>query len=310
MAKKSSETKSRSAENTRRADASAEFADPSAMNLPEEAEREAAPTEHDAKAAYAERKDHWKSLGGAELPPPRVNVGYVTSRVIQIGASLGKPATLAAFKALEGVPLPGGAYDAGCVRALPVIGRALWHARMQHLSADAQTSTVALPPAVVTQATAVRNRMFKVIEYHCANSEVDDDPVTADLASIAEVQGSRYLDLATDLSRLAAYYHNDQWRPVLAHDRRHYKADDAQTADRLAASILSQLHQRSDQSALWLLEIYRGWADLQRTYDAVRRGASFVLWPLHDAAVPPLGALRPAARKSAPAAKAEPIKPE
>ncbi len=253
-----------------------------------------APAPSEAEAAYAARKEAWKQRGGVELGPPRANIAFVAARVIQIAKTLAEPATLAAFDALGKVPLPGGPFDAGAVRLLPVVGKALWYARSQYLTADAQSATVSLAPALVNEATDVRGTMFKVIEYNCVDDKKADDPVAADLVSIRAVQGPRYLDLATDLSRLAAYYRNPAWLPVLQADARRFDPKHAVRAEELAAQILEELHKGSDAASRWLLEIYRGWSELQAVYDVARRGAAFVFWGVHDEVVPPLGALRPA----------------
>jgi hypothetical protein len=161
------------------------------------------PATGEAQAAYEARRAVWAKLGGAELEAPRANLGFVTWRVIQIGDSLQAREVLAAFDGLGAVALPDGErFDAGCVRALPVIGRALWHARTRRLTAAAQSTTVSLPTALVEKATALRGRMLKVVEYQCVDEGDPADPVAADLASIRAVQGPRYLDLVTDLSRL------------------------------------------------------------------------------------------------------------
>lgn len=269
-----------------------------------------APTSSEAHAAYESRKAAWKLRGGVELGPPRVNLAYVTARVIQIGTALTEPATLAAYDALTKVPLPGGAkFDAAPVRLLPTTARAIWYARTQYLTADAQSSTVALPPALVAEATKLRAKQFKVIEYNCVDDEDPEDPVAADLGSIKEVQGPRFLDLATDLSRLSAYYRNPAWVPVLEADTRRFNPKDALRAEKLSADILAALHQRSDASSTWLVEIYRGWSELQAFYDVARRGGSFVFWSDLDARIPVLGSLRPpSSRKSA--SEKKPAEPE
>jgi hypothetical protein len=268
-----------------------------------------APKAGEAEAAYEARRSVWAQLKENMLEAPRVNLAFVTWRVIQIGDALQSQETLEAFDALARVPLPGEArYDAGCVRALPVIGRALWHARSRQLSAAAQTTTTALPNELLNEASKLRERMLKVLEYQCVEEDNPNDPVTADLASIRQVQGPRYLDLATDLSRLAAYYRDPVWLPVLREDKRHFRADDAKAAEALAARILTQLQQRDDTAAHWTLEVYRGWADLQQSWETVRRGASFVFWPRGHERVPPLGALRPAPGRKG-AAHDDPIGP-
>ncbi len=264
-----------------------------------------APPVGDAQAAYESRKAAWKALGGVELGPPRVNLGFVTARVLQIGRALAEPGTLASFDALAAVPLADASpYDAGAVRRLPVIALALWHARYCYLTASAQATTVALPPETVAAATKLREVMLRVVAYHCVDANNPDDKVAADLDSIRAVEGPRYLDLATDLSRLAAYYRDPRWLPVFTTDTRHFRASDGEAAEKAAADILARLHQRTDEAATWLVELYRGWADLQRTYDVVRRGASFVFWG-DEAKVPPLGSLRPAARKATRAGETE-----
>ena len=263
-----------------------------------------APAPGDAQAAYAARRSAWKKRGGVELGPPRVNLAYVIARVLQIAGPLHEPEIYAAFEALSKVPLPDGErYDASAVRLLPVAAKALWYARSQYLSADAQGSTVSLPPTLVGDATATRVTMFKVIEYNCVDENNPEDPVTADLVSIQAVQGPRYLDLATDLSRLASYYRSPAWLPVLQADTRRFNPKDAMRAEELAAKILTALHKGNDAASEWLLEIYRGWSELQHLYDEVRRGASFVFWGALDENVPPLGALRPAVSQRKPPAK-------
>ncbi|MFO0602046.1 MAG: hypothetical protein U0324_02675 [Polyangiales bacterium] len=288
-------------------------ADPKAVERRDDAPEEAAPegpATGEAQAAYEARRPVWAKLGGAELDVPRANLAFVTWRVIQIGDALQRAEVHVAFEGLGAVLLPGGGrFDAGCVRALPVIGRALWHARTRQLSAAAQATTVSLPTALVDEATALRGRMLKVVEYQCVDEANPDDPVAADLASIRSVQGPRYLDLATDLSRLAAYYHSPEWRPVLREDKRRYREGDGKAADDLAASILTQLQQRDDSAAVWAVEVNRGWADLQRTWEAVRRGAAFVFGDDVDAHVPALGTLRPAPGRKGAANDDEPAKP-
>ena len=93
-------------------------------------------------------------------------------------------------------------------------------------------------------------------------------------------------------------------------DARRYNDKHGALAESLAGRILTQLQQREDGAAVWAIEVHRGWADLQGTWDAVRRGASFLFWPDADAKVPPLGAIRPApGRKGAANDDEEPAEP-
>jgi hypothetical protein len=221
-------------------------------------------------------------------------VGYVVQRAMQLGDALQTPEVTAAFEALGQVPLPGGErFDAGCLKLVPVTTRALWHVRVQLLSATARTATVALPQKLVDDATKLRATLFKVVEYVCADDSDPDDPVTEDLASIRSVEGPRFLDLATDLSRLAAYYRDPAWRPSFLSEGVRYRAEDGVRAEALAHDILQKLRQADDTAAAWTLELHRGWTELTRTWAALRRGGGFVFNGKLDAKLPPLGALRP-----------------
>jgi hypothetical protein len=110
---------------------------------------------------------------------------------------------------------------------------AAWHAR-QRLE-DLQSAPVEgqVAAALHHEATTLRARMLRVLEYHLG----DDAALAARMAAIRGGKGS--IDLRNDLLALAELYR--QHHAELADDRRHYRADDADSATRMAAEVTSQL---------------------------------------------------------------------
>lgn len=257
--------------------------------------------EHAAEAAYNACAPRWKAIADDALESPRINLPYVLARTIQIGTAMKAPAVSEAFEALARVPLPTNAFDPGCVATLTQTAQALWFVRTRLLVAETAQREALLPTALVTDATALRNRMLRAATYHCVDEDKPDEPVARELDAIRAVEGSRYLDLATDLSRLADIFRDPTWAPILTADGRRVRPTDAAEADARAAEILSSLGQRDTEHARWQAELRRGWAALRSAYEAVQRGATFVFWPRGEATVPPLGALRPPAAPAAPA---------
>jgi len=274
----------------------------------DETELQLAPSE--AEAAYRTCSPGWQALDASALETPKVALPWVIARLLQVAGALSTPEVTRAFQGLALVPVPGGAFDAGCVASVRVNALALWHARTAYLAAESRKSTAQLPAELVADATTLRKTMLRVVGYHCVDPMLLNDPVAADLASIRSVDGPFYLDLATDLSRLAVYYRNPAWADAFAKDVQNYRAADAAEADTLASKILLQLGQSDDEAARWLLEIRRGWATLLRDYAMVQRGAGFVFWPRGAEVAPSVGAMHAAVRKRATPTPAAPDKPD
>jgi len=263
--------------------------------------------EHAAEAAYNACAQDWKAHKDDTLESPRVNLAYVLARVLQVGAAMKAPAVTEAFEALARVPMPAGPFDPGCVATLTQTAQALWYVRTRLLVAETAQREALLPAALVAEATARRNRMLRAAQYHCVDEDKPDDEMARELEAIQKVQGSRYLDLATDLSRLATIFRDPVWGPLLAADTRRVQSTDADAADANAAEILSMLGHRDAQHAHWQTELRRGWATLRAAYDQVQRGATVIFWPRGEATVPALGALRPPATGARPAAPQPPM---
>jgi len=251
-----------------------------------------------AEASYDTCGPQWAALGDDGLESPRVNLPYVLARVLQIAGSMKTPEVSEAFVALSRISMPGGAFDAGCVETVRQTAEALWFVRTRLLIAEASHDEAALPGALVKRATGRRARMLRAVAYHCVDEDDPDDEMAREVASIRALQGSRHLDLASDLSRLAAIYRDPAWAPVLAADTRQVRPGDADEADRDAREILHQLGQHRGDHAHWQVELRRGWTALRAAYDQLQRGASMIFWPRGGALVPALGALRPAPTRS------------
>ncbi len=263
----------------------------------------------EAEVAYTRCAADWKTRDVHKLETPRVSLPAVISRVLQVAKALQAPEVTRAFEGLATVPMPAGPFVATCVASIETHALALWHVRTRYLAAESMSSSAKLPAVLVKEATDLRTTMFRVVGYHCVDPMRQDDPVARDLASIRSVDGSVYLDLATDLSRLAVYYRDPQWAAAFAGDVQNYRATDATTADATAAKILATLGERDDEAARWLQELQRGWAALQADYDMARRGAAVVFWPRGAEVVPALAALHAEGRRRGAAASADPTDP-
>jgi hypothetical protein len=133
--------------------------------------------------------------------------------------------------------------------------------------------------------------MLHVLSYHFMSNK----GVMAELDSIR--QGSGYLDLAMDLSRLARLYHAH--RVTLRHDKAHYRTTDQRDALELSKSITTALKSAENPAARWSDMQARAWTLLRRIYEEVAAGGRF-LHRRTDAATafPPLNAMQGAARRS------------
>jgi hypothetical protein len=188
----------------------------------------------------------------------RANTGL--DRAIIFGASTGRmvqqPEVLARFASL-----PAGEFDIQHALRLEPAALATWYASLMLRSASV-TVGVKIPEHVMAKATAIKHLMLKVLEYNLGH----DANLIAELADIRE--GTGYVDLASDLVRLATLY--QAHAADLATDVRHYQADDAETAGRTAQAIHQVLGDGRDTSArYWSNYLPRAWSLLVTTYEEV-----------------------------------------
>lgn len=181
-------------------------------------------------------------------------------RAVIFAASTGRivmqPAVLARFSTL-----PSNEFDIQHVFRLEPAALATWYASLMLRSASL-TEGVKIPESVVADATAIKHIMLKVLEYNLGH----DDTLSTELADIRH--GNGYVDLASDLVRLAGLYRAHA--AELATDVRHYQADAADTAGRLAQAIHQVLGDGRDTSVrYWNSYMPRAWSFLVSTYEEV-----------------------------------------
>lgn len=153
---------------------------------------------------------------------------------------------------------------------LPRVALAAWFARHRFLRMTAIRSEVQVPEAVFNEASALRARMLRLLEYWMT----EDPVVLADLAAIRA--GTGYQDLANDLIALSELH--GRFSDVLSQDRKLYQAGDAAGAVRLAGTILRCLGAAATaEQNEWAAVQPRAWTLLLDTYEEVRRAARFLL---------------------------------
>jgi hypothetical protein len=161
-------------------------------------------------------------------------------------------------------------FDDRHVADLPQIALAAWYARHRFMMMAATRSAVQVPEAIVEEATALRARMLRLLEYWM----MDDPAVLAELAAIR--QGTGYQDLANDLIALGSLY--GRFGETLAQDKKLYQPGDAASAARLAGTILHNLGLAATaEQNEWAAMQPRAWTLLLDTYEEVRRAARFLL---------------------------------
>jgi hypothetical protein len=218
-----------------------------------------------ARRSYALVAPRWNTTVLDRYELPRCNIEFVASRVIQIARRATGPGLYEDFQRMP-------RFEVAHLDALTLTAWGLWHARTEYRRADAVASDALLPTALVAEATAVRDRMWK-----CADYNVGDLPAARkELDSIAEVDGSRYLDLAMDLARLALVYEHALWAAQIALDRKRYQPEDIARARTLSGTIVHQLQGASDPVGHWTRQIACGWSALQTHYAEVAHAGRFL----------------------------------
>ncbi len=158
--------------------------------------------------------------------------------------------------------LPAAEFDNAQVSQLETAALALWHTTVSAESALAQSSGTHLPTTLVEEASAVKRRMLKLVQYLFGDNPVDGTEI-ADI-----VAGVGYLDLATDLVRLAKLY--EKHDALVKKDPKHFVAGDAKEARHLSNTILKTLgEQQSADAARWGELETRALTHLARLYNDV-----------------------------------------
>ncbi len=279
---------------------------------PEAAAHSSSRDEHNAASnkkppALASRAElGWNKINDAvarvpdtERQLPNVGLQLAGSVALATVETLRKPAfagRLAKLVSIEEAP-------GDLIERAENFGWACIHARRHQLETTAAASAAKVPEALAKESQGLRDRMFKLCEYHFG-----DDPTLG--PSVAYVrEGTGYLDRANDLEALADLC--EQHPDAIKADPRNYRATDVADARRVAAALYSALGDERDGSAYWMQSqsglwplLLQTWAEVQQTGRFLEpMGQGETLFPSQ------VSAARALAPKSSPPAKTEPNEP-
>jgi hypothetical protein len=180
----------------------------------------------------------------------------------QMANTLAEPEIAALFATL------GTAYPADTPQVLREASARLFELKDKLRATEASAETRKVPANLVDEATEVRSRMRKVVEY-----QFDDEPEHA--AALAELRKGRdYFDLAADLVGYADWY--AKHHAVLSKDPKNFRSDDEVRARGLAGDIRASLSgaPTTDPVALELARVQIVGRD---AYEDAYAAAQFVL---------------------------------
>jgi len=190
---------------------------------------------------------------------PRAAASLVLSEILPVLADKALTARFAS--------LPKSEWNPQALIDLPLVAQAVLLAGTELASAQARSDLAKLPEDLLTEATAVKSRMLRVLDYLLGEEEL----VARELSAIRS--GTGYLDLAQDLAQLAKLYQSE--RAQLQKDRHLYQATDETLAATLAQRIFSEL--RRDQPVAQRERLGQATALLLHLYDEVAATARWLL---------------------------------
>jgi len=165
--------------------------------------------------------------------------------------------------------LPVELFDITHLDDLPTLALAAYHGYVELQVVRSGGSLARLSPALVTEASVVRKRMFDLCEYVFREHE----RLKREMASIRAGHGHK--DTAMDLARLAKIYEDEP--EAVARETVNYRATDAADARRLSQAILSELSQNPGLDERQQLAIVTGiWTLLLRCYTEVQAAGYFI----------------------------------
>jgi hypothetical protein len=177
-----------------------------------------------------------------ELLTARLDLQKAAIAAVGVGRMVQAPKVRARFH-----NLPVKEFHQTYVDDLETIALAAFHANVELLRASAKSTEAKLPVSLVLHATAVKQRLLRLLECHFG-----DDPT--DGPEIADIKlGMGYADLAYDLLRLAKLYEKRCTDDKLAPKR--YLATDATDARSYAQEILHILDEAKHEDE-------KTWTDL------------------------------------------------
>lgn len=215
----------------------------------------------------------------AALPPerviaPRTDPRAAATFVLSTLAERLKDADL--VKRLR--TLPATELDPAMMTDLLPAAQAVLYTQTRLAVTEAQQPGPRLPTELIDQASALRDRMLRVVEYHLSDSVEHEK----EIASIKAGHG--YTDLAEDLNRLATLYRAEGKN--LREDRRHYQSGDAVAAVQVSHRIQRELRPAEADPKV-REQAWRAFAVLLELYEEVAAACRYILRKSHGEALFP-----------------------
>ena len=228
-----------------------------------------------ARAAFENLQARLDAVSIEQLQPIRVDIQAAAAVAHSIAVRDGAPARRAAFERLGKV----GVFDMEWLDSLAELSLATWHTRQQQQLSSGVAAGATIPVNVVEEASAIRSRMLRVLEYYFG-----DDPSIGPKLSVVRA-GTGYQDLANDLEVTADLYEDTSVQAIITRDPMHYRAEDSARARALSTAIFAALGLGGDGQAKRLAESsQRAWTLLSRTYDKLRLAGQYVFADQEDVA--------------------------
>lgn len=212
------------------------------------------------KEAYAKRAPFLQKIEPSTVSNPNYDATTAALVALQFVRAARVPRRLAQFQALDAQLAP------HSIDLLEEQAWCLWYLDSRYQSTAATTGGARIDVALADRATQARARAMRLLGYYFQ----DNAAMVAELADIH--QGSGYVDLATDLTRLAG--HLDVHDAKLSGDTVNYRADDVALLRGLANQIVEQLNADRGNETLDLRN--RSAAEMNATYAALKSAADFL----------------------------------
>jgi hypothetical protein len=212
-------------------------------------------------------EDKVKDREALELVKPKLMalVSLMAIRVDPIAAAvvvLDVARTIAGQIRERFMMLPKPLFDVALLDMLEPAARAMIYARREQLRDEFDPSTARVPVALIEKANDLKQRMFRVCEYHLI-----DHPEARKVLDLVR-PGTGHLDTANDLAQVARLYRD--FRPQMSSDVAHFHFEDAAEAEQVADGIFRELGLTRDGKPKAKSDLaMRAWTHMAMTYEEV-----------------------------------------
>lgn len=219
-----------------------------------------------AVAAFEKLRPRMLALRPDQLLPPRPDARPLVAAARALAQEASTPALRTRL-----AHLPKDEFDQSQVDELSSAAAALTHARGLLDAALAPPADPQLSAELAERSGVLKERMLRVARYH-----FEDDTVLGKTLAALQRKRTSHGELAADLRRLSVIYREREAQ--LALDSRHYRATDANDAEKTAAEISAQLSAVNGEAIHAATEsAARAQALLVAFYDEVRAALLFLL---------------------------------